>query len=326
MEGIRVFHLYGDNVVECERVLEILKTSLQLTDIVFSGNPTNLVSSSYSALIGDVSIIYFPGFGRWKIDVLQFLRDSGGILREAADCIITEVKPEGESLVLAIEFCSALPAGNQAWQRSGRAYSFARANLPYIYLTEIGGYELDADRSKKAARMPNPAVPFSYISYSNSQENVVLIVYQFSPGADNKNKKTYETVVGLNEMNGFIAACLHSDKPNQMTHEKHLEKKVLTFVEGLANQASSTKSTYTADEWAQLYDLISKGHKPLDAIGSLRKIDWKKKASIKGLTPTVRQLMNLASKYGQGITSRDLPMCLIHQNKIVDFVSEFKAN
>lgn len=173
----RVFHLYGDNIVECERIFNLIKMSLNLTEIKLNGSITNL--QIFAKLQGNVfEFIFFPGFssGRWKQDILIHIKERGGILREAADCIITEVINGSEVVLLAIEFCSALPAGNQAWQRSGRAYSFARSNVPYIYLTEIGGYELDVNRKKKAPRMPNPAVPFSYVSYSNTRKTPVFII------------------------------------------------------------------------------------------------------------------------------------------------------
>lgn len=91
---------------------------------------------------------------------------AGGVLRESADAILTRFSDDTESPILAIEFCSALPAGNQAWQRSGRAYSMAKAGIPYLFITELGGFELSVDRKKKAARLPNPAVPYSYSAYS----------------------------------------------------------------------------------------------------------------------------------------------------------------
>jgi hypothetical protein len=87
---------------------------------------------------------FLPGYGerRWNQDVLGFVKRAGGRLREAADAIITRIKDGSESAVAAIEFCGALPAGNQAWQRQGRAFSFAHAGIPYFYVAELGGFEL----------------------------------------------------------------------------------------------------------------------------------------------------------------------------------------
>lgn len=86
--------------------------------------------------------------------------DNGGILREGADSYISEVIGKEEKFVLAIEYCSALPAGNNAWQRNGRALSSVLAGVPYLFMAELGGVELNGKREVIAARKPNPIVPF----------------------------------------------------------------------------------------------------------------------------------------------------------------------
>ena len=122
--------------------------------------------------------------------------------------MITGVASSREEPLLAIEYCSALPAGNQAWQRNGRAYSFGRARIPYLYVAEIGGYELDAERVRKASRLPNPAVPFSYLSYSLSQQTPVIPVFIASPGAHQESRREYGDVLGDADLVGFVRAIL----------------------------------------------------------------------------------------------------------------------
>jgi len=124
----------------------------------------------------------FPAFGRWESDVQRTLRERGAVLREAADVVLTRWNESHEIPLLAVEFCSALPAGNQAWQRSGRAYSIPKACIPYIFVTELGGFELDRNRERKAARLPNPAVPYSFVSYSSYTGYPVMIAYLMNPG------------------------------------------------------------------------------------------------------------------------------------------------
>jgi glycosyltransferase involved in cell wall biosynthesis len=81
---------------------------------------------------------FFPGYGqaRWNQDVLGYVKRTGGRLREAADAIITKITDGTEKPLAAIEFCGAIPAGNQAWQRNGRAFSFARAGIPYFFIAK----------------------------------------------------------------------------------------------------------------------------------------------------------------------------------------------
>jgi hypothetical protein len=316
---MRVFHLYGDNIVECERIFDLLTRALKLTDINMSGVLSN-ISLSGKIETEHFEFVFFPGFGRWKKDVLEHVRQRGGVLREAADCILTEVIDKNEIVLFAVEFCSALPAGNQAWQRSGRAYSFARSAIPYIYLTEIGGYELDNKRNKKAARMPNPAIPFSYISYSNTKETPVLIVYQFSPGADNVNKERYGNIIGSSQLLEFIVALITNVDFQQIVSS--LEEKVLHFVEGLAANARSKISTLSPQEWKQLYNSIQTTDDVLMSLSKLKRIDWKKKVSISSLTDSAKSLMNLGAKHGQGITAKDLPISFIPKKNIKSFLNE----
>ncbi len=319
----RVFHLYGDNIVECERVFSLIKISLNLTEIKVNGSVTNL--QILAKLQNQIfEFIFFPGFGRgrWKQDILIHIKERGGILREAADCIITEVIAGGEVVLVAIEFCSALPAGNQAWQRSGRAYSFARSNVPYIYLTEIGGYELDGTRNKKAARMPNPAVPFSYVSYSNTRKTPVLIIYQFSPGADNKNKKRYKDIIGSSQLLELLhALIIDTDWENI---KSSLEEKALSFVGELASNSALKKSILSPREWIDLYNNIQIDSDVLGYLSSLPKICWKKKVSIE-LTNSAKKLMDLGAKYGQAITAKDLPINFISKENSKLFLNELTA-
>jgi len=172
------FHIHADNIVECERTLRLVESALTDQILSISGPSGSPVCPSFSFRLKGKhepwQFTFFPGFGRWKEDILQLVRERGGTLREAADSIITGVASGREEPLLAIEYCGALPAGNQAWQRNGRAYSFGRARIPYLYVAEIGGYELDAERVRKAPRLPNAAVPFSYLSYSLSQQTPVI--------------------------------------------------------------------------------------------------------------------------------------------------------
>ena len=46
------------------------------------------------------------------------------------------------------------------------------SKIPYLYVTEIGGFELDT-----AARLPNATVPFSYLTYSH-ENSPMLPIYE----------------------------------------------------------------------------------------------------------------------------------------------------
>jgi hypothetical protein len=152
-------HVHGDNIVECERALSLITQALGHDLLHISLPNSSVACPRYELEIRGSEkpfvVTFFPGFGRWDHDILKSIRDRGGVLREAADVIVTAVENGAENPLFAIEFCGALPAGNQAWQRSGRAFSFGAAKVPYLYISELGGFELDADRNRKAARLPN---------------------------------------------------------------------------------------------------------------------------------------------------------------------------
>ena len=65
-----------------------------------------------------------------------------------------------EKFIYTFEFSSALPAGNKAWQRQGRALSLSLNGIKHFHIAKLGGYELDKNREKKSPRLPNPLIPF----------------------------------------------------------------------------------------------------------------------------------------------------------------------
>ena len=105
---------------------------------------------------------------------------------KAADAIISKINDDGtESIILGIEFCSALQAGNQAWQRSARAFSTGRTGCPYLYIVDFVKYELNNEtRERKNLRFPNAAVPYSYLNYSKNTGNFVAQLYTKSEEFD----------------------------------------------------------------------------------------------------------------------------------------------
>ena len=80
-----------------------------------------------------------------------------------------------------LRILQAATAENQAWQRSGRGYSAGMSKIPYLYVAEIGGFELDTNtRERKAARLPNATVPFSYLTYSHENSPMFPIYEKIS--------------------------------------------------------------------------------------------------------------------------------------------------
>jgi hypothetical protein len=142
-------------------------------------------------------------------DVLQ---NYGAPLREATDAVVTQISHNGEQeeIILAFEFCNALPAGNNAWQRNGRALAHATVGVPYLYFAEIGGVELDKNRIIKAPRFPNPIVSFSYLTASKSFNVVCLPVYLPSPSSSEDIRAQFGEAFGLAEGQRLVKSVLVS--------------------------------------------------------------------------------------------------------------------
>ena len=318
-----VFHLHGDNIVECERTLELIQYAL--SDLIEStaGPSGSVVCPEFSVNLRNAEqplrFIFYPGFGRWNQDILSLVRQRGGPLREAPDVVISRVGPRGENPALAIEFSMALPAGNQAWQRNGRAYSFGLAGVPYLYVAELGGYELDIRRNRKAPRMPNPAVPFSYISYSLAQETPVLPVFTVSPGADAASKRNHPGEFGDQELADLTRAVILSEVPD--VAYAALRNKALSLVKELAGSYRKGQ-TLTAEQWEQAYQTLESGGNLVDFLVANTRLAWSKTAYIKALTPTARKLMGLAAKFAIGLTSTNLPMGIVAAGKRTTFATE----
>jgi hypothetical protein len=313
------FHIHGDNIVECERTVALVATALSDLIVSVSGPTGALLCPTYEMEIKDTTrslvLTLYPGFGRWNQDVLDLVRRRGGTLREAADAIITGVADGDENPLLAIEYCGALPAGNQAWQRSGRAISFGKAQIPYLYVAELAGYELGVGRVRKAARLPNPAVPFSYLTFSLTNATATLPVFVTSPGADESSRSTYANTFGELPLVEMIRAVMLGAKTTQA--EDSLKRKALNFVETKAS-TSKPGTMLTPSQWEQAYASIQGGQSIVDYVVQNTRLSWSKVTSIP-LTDTARQLMNAAASLAIGLTSKDLPICVIPKERRGEF-------
>lgn len=312
----RKIYIHGDNIVECERILELIERALSGKIHVIHGPLGSPVCPEFEFKLKpplkSLNLVLFPGFGRWDEDILEHIRNMGGTLREAADIIISSASEKEETPILSIEFCGALPAGNQAWQRSGRAYSIGLAGIPFLYVAEIGGYELDSNRRRKAPRLPNPAVPFSYLCYSVYTKVPVLPVFIASAGIDEASKTRYSDVFGEIELIEFLRAAILGESNIEPT--QRLIEKTLRFIQ-LRASVSRKSCTLTPALWSKAYSAIQSGIDLPQFLLGEASLQWAKTAYIKGLTTTAKRLMKAASKHAIGLTSVDLPMCLIPNNQ-----------
>ncbi len=312
--------IHGDNIIECERALELIGLSYKGSVILKS---QNIFMPSYSVVVNGKEIFeveLLAGHDRWNVDFNTELTKYGAPLREATDAYITKVSADKkmEELLLAIEFCNALPAGNNAWQRNGRAITCAEIGVPYFYFAEIGGVELDANRNVKAPRFPNPIVPFSYITSAKALNVVCVPIYQAHPAITPDLRKKFMHIFGreisLELLKGII------DETNAKNTFEILIGKGATLVKILSNDRKRV-DTFRALEWEEFLK-ISSGQQKAEWIKNLAsKQIWKKKTSDKvDITKTLKTLLKESQQLNLlSIGAKEIPICLVANGNIKKF-------
>jgi len=308
--------IHGDNIVECERSMHLIVESVLGSNAIISFPMGSVLNPTYEAKNDDfiLHIQYFPGYGRWEPDILDYIQSKGAVLREAADSVICFFIEEGEGFekpILAIEFCGALAAGNQAWQRCGRAYAFASAGIPFFYIVEFGGVELDTDRGIRAVRLPNPLVPFSFLLLSEYFKTIVLPIFVASPVTDEATIKRYFNCFGNTELRLIIKNMIMGEDIEE--NYTKLSNKVLNLVEILSSNRRA-KDTLSESKWKEWLEHVKNG-KPSHEYIEENPINWSKTAYIDRLTKTAKSIINGSSKYAIGVGSSNIPICLISEDK-----------
>jgi hypothetical protein len=267
-----------------------------------------------------LQIDLLAGHGRWGIDISTALMANGGVLREGADSYITEIVNGREKILLAMEYCSALPAGNNAWQRNGRAYSSILAGVPYLYYAEIGGVELDENRAVKAPRFPNPVVPFSYLTATKRMNAFCVPVYTTHPSITETLNSKFKSVFGYTDSLEIVTSIiLRTDFSNAITM---LIQKALSLVTLLANERR-TMDTLRNNEWNNLLNAQSSGEWLKN---NSTHLIWKKKTAGKvHVSKTLKQLFSSVLAFDcLTIGAKDLPICLVPDNKRAAFEALLK--
>ncbi|WP_195509879.1 hypothetical protein [Clostridium tyrobutyricum] len=316
--------IYGDNVLECEKTLNILINSISLyhpNAVVSIDQNSNLFCPQY--IICTNNLIYkiqlFPGYKRWSSNILDKLTSLGASLNEGADSIVTSIENLEENIIFGCEYCGALPAGNNAWQRSGRALLFAEANIPFLYYSELGGMELDSNRNLKAGRLPNPLVPFSYITVNYNYTNSLIVpIYKPSPTISRNNFFLYNNCFSTNEDLHLIYNLLVKDIDNTKSYRNTLLNKALNLTKILLDNRKN-HDTISSNK---LLDLLKKiqnnaSHELLENLNE----NWEKNINI-DLTSNVKYIYNYCLKNGLSMGSNSMPFCMISTNNKVDFLSK----
>src|SRR3989339_527598 len=317
--------IHGDNIIECERALKLITLAYKAKA---NPKPSSIFMPLFSICNKDNELFeveLLGGHDRWNVNFNTELVKYGAPLREATDAYITKVSTDSktEELLLAMEFCNALPAGNNAWQRNGRAVTCAEIGIPYFYFAEIGGVELDANRHVKAPRFPNPIVPFSYLTSSKSLNVVSVPIYEAHPAITDALRKKFTHIFGV-EASLDLLKCIIEQSQISDAMDLLIEKGT-TLVKILSNDRKRV-DTFRSMEWEEFLK-ISSGLKKAEWIKTHpNKQVWRKKSSAKvNVTKTFKKLLaDTQSLDCLSIGAKEIPICLIANGNVKKFTDILK--
>ncbi|WP_210140041.1 MULTISPECIES: hypothetical protein [unclassified Staphylococcus] len=320
-------NIYGDNIIECERALEIFIEGISLNesnDLMVTWDLKNFICPSVH-VVGSKEYIFtlYSGVNknRWNVDVYsKFLTDKGGLLAEGADALVTVIKNEKEEALVAFEFSNALPAGNNAWQRSGRSLSFSQAKIPYIYVAELGGNELNKDGSVKSMRLPNSTLVLSYILNSIRRQIPNAIVYRISPVATEDTKSKFENIINNHNLQNLSYNII-----NEIDYDTIIK-------EIIKNNYEMYRMISKKDERFERKDFINLSKSELESvlINDIKElsIPWKKRLGNRSKYGNKFLNFNdILAQYAISIFSRNsLPFSLLPKEKIESFINDYKSS
>ena len=307
----RNLRIHGDNIIECERTLKMLAEAYN-SKLELLNSPVYLPKYSFKTMNCLFTIELLSGHGRWSdIDLGDIIYKAGGHLRESADSYLTEIIGDKEIVILGIEYCSALPAGNNAWQRNGRALSSVLANVPYLYCAEIGGIELDENRNPKAPRFPNPVVPFSYVSISQDTDSICYPVYQVHPTITQDNLKKYNSVLGYYDGLELIRGILEKEDISNIVKSIKDKAEKMVFI---LSEDRKKSDTLKGEEWKEL---LASPNRTSWLAKHYQEV-WQKKTSDKVIvSDSIKVLMASMKQISViPVAGKDLPLCIVPKHKV----------
>lgn len=311
--------IHGDNIVECKRTLSMICDAFrQKAKLCDSPIFRPLYSFDYNG--NNYFIELLSGHSRWGIDINDELLKNGGILREGADSYITIVKGDKEKVIIGIEYCSALPAGNNAWQRNGRALSTILSGVPYLYFAELGGVELDfVTRKIKAPRFPNPIVPFSYLALSEDSDMLCAPIYRPHPSITEKLYSQYKDIFGYETAVSLLRKAISGE--SYEVEKRILLNKTLILVKRLSSKRR-LKDTLIGEQWEEY---LKSGNRS-QWIGLHSQLKWTKSIAEKVKIPDqIRKLLNRVVELEcHTIGASEMPICILPKDKITKLTAIFK--
>jgi len=310
--------IFCDNILECERMVNLIEKAFpelhnKKIDLEYIYSPTKIIFNDTM----NIEMQLFPDYkasDRWgDKSILTLLGEYGANLTEAPDVVLTRSKKEIENILLAIEFSSAIPAGNQAWQRSGRALSFSEVKIPYLYITDIGLEELNSEREAKAIRSSNPLVPLSYIKHSQRNSSFAYMV--LNPSFLLESSAATKKYIVEEEVSKIVRGLILEEDISE--YKNQLAKKIANYL----NSYEKKPKSISFETWISQNDLeIEKFLKSLN-LPKYNKIIAKKTPIKTGMYKFIKEIVP-----GHALRIyNNLPMCFIPSESRAMLAKELKS-
>ncbi|WP_024621589.1 hypothetical protein [Metaclostridioides mangenotii] len=178
--------------------------------------------------------------------------------------------------------------------------------------------ELDSDRKLKSGRLPNPLVPFSYITANiNYEDSIIAPIYIPSPTISDNNLDLYKNCFINDEDLNIIYGLITGNKEIYLLNSKYIRNKSLEITKLLIDNRR-IKDTLTSEQLFMLLDLIMKSSSKLLFEKDIMK--WSKSITI-NLTDSMENIFKYCKNYCYAMGSKTLPFCLIPEDKKNEFIS-----
>ncbi|MDA9894940.1 hypothetical protein N9D98_02735 [Amylibacter sp.] len=295
------FTVLCDNIIEFDRFFEIACLALQINknDFTYKKNiPVVLYLEkpkiSFTALVG---------FGRWGDNYWTSSINKSLFISENPDVLI-ELKTSKIKKIFAIEFCSALPAGNQSWQRYARGKELSKNGTDYFFVSELGGVELGDNRKEIAIRYPNPIVNYAAkIENEKPKTGNFINLLVEKPGCSDSLSNEFKNVLGTTLLKDYLLENLGliQKLSGNRSHQDNLIKKYIS--------KKNKKSLFEDDFYnSNIVNPKKSGSE-----------QWKKIFSIP-VTDDTNKILLLATSYSNPYFGSNLPFTLIESTASKCFI------
>lgn len=298
------FTVLCDNIIEFNRFFEIACVALHInaSDFIYKKTiPVILYAEKLK-----VSFTALVGFERWGDNYWSSKLNKSLFISENPD-VLVELKANNKiNKLFAIEFCSALPAGNQSWQRFARGKQLSKNETDYFFISELGGVELGENRREISIRYPNPIVNYAAnLENKKKETGKFLNLLIKKPGCPTSLAGQFDSVIGTTLLEQYLRENINLNQSpiDYSEHQTTLIKKYIS--------KKKKRSSFEEDFFNSNVISTKKG----------ASTQWKKKLSIP-ITDDTKKILLIASSYSNAYFGTDIPFTRIEFSKIDKFIED----